>query len=235
MEAAARAKVGSFLLMSSVKAIGEEHTGNFNADAPPRPTTPHGRSKLAAEQAMFKLAIKHGVKAVALRLPMVYGPGVKGNVLRLLKSADMDKKLPFGRVVNQRSMVYVDNVVDAALCALEAPASAGKVYIVCDPRPYGTAELYTEICRAMGKKPLLRNVPVWALWVAAGVGDAAQAVLRRRMPVNSYAFVRIVGDLCFDSTKIKRDLGWSPKVSLEEGISKTVQWYRQGCPPAPPA
>jgi nucleoside-diphosphate-sugar epimerase len=235
VEAAARGGAEHFLLMSTVKAMGEEQAGQFDENSPPRPTTPYGRSKLAAEQAMFELAGKRGLHAVALRLPMVYGPGAKGNVLRLLEAAKAGKRLPFGRIANRRSMVYVGNVVDAALRAIQAPRSAGKVYIVCDADVYGTRELYVEICRAMGKGPLLRNVPLWVLRAAAKAGDAAEAILRRKMPIDSDVVTRIAGDLCFDGGRIGRELDWSPKVSLAEGISKTVQWYREGCPPTPPA
>jgi nucleoside-diphosphate-sugar epimerase len=235
LEAAERAGVKRFLLMSSVAAMGEEQTGHSDQSTSDHASTPYGRSKRAAEQVMFDLAGKCGIDAVALRPPIIYGPGAKGNVLSLLDAAYTDRRLPFGRISNQRSMVYVGTVIDAALRAIESPVSAGKTYIVCDARPYGTAELYSEICRAMGKPPLLRNVPVWLLTAAAMIGDVAEKLLHRKMPVDSYVVKRIVGDLCFDGSKIQQELGWSPKVSLEEGIQRTVQWYLQGCPPTPPA
>jgi nucleoside-diphosphate-sugar epimerase len=235
LQAAAKAGVKRFLLMSSVAAMGDDQGEHGSRGPLGQASTPYGRSKLAAEQVMFDFASKHGIQAVALRPPIIYGPGAKGNVLRLLEAAHADRRLPFGRIANQRSMVYVGTVIDAALRAMQSPVSAGKTYIVCDTRPYGTAELYTEICRAMGKPPLLRNVPVWLLRAAAGIGDAVERILHRKMPVNSYVVKRIVGDLCFDGSKIQQELDWSPKVPLEEGISKTVQWYRQGCPPTPPA
>jgi nucleoside-diphosphate-sugar epimerase len=235
LQAAAEAGAKRFLLMSSVAAMGDEEGGHDDHGPLDRPSTPYGRSKLAAEQVMFDFASKHDIDAMALRPPIIYGPGAKGNVLRLLEAAHAGRKLPFGRIVNQRSMVYVGTVIDAALRAMTSPASAGKIYIVCDAKPYGTAELYTEICRAMGQPPLMRNVPVWLLRAAARIGDAAEMVLRHRMPVDSYVVKRIVGDLCFDGSKIQQELEWAPKVSLAEGINKTVYWYRQGCPPTPPA
>jgi nucleoside-diphosphate-sugar epimerase len=170
---------------------------------------------------------------VALRLSMVYGPGNKGNVLKLIDAAEKNRKLPLGKVRNRRSMVYVGNVVAAALAAMEAPGAAGGVYLVCDERPYGSGELYASICRAMGKEPLLRNVPVSVLKLMGYAGSAASAVLRRPMPVDRDVIMRLTGDLCFSAQKIRRDTGFEPAVGLDEGIARTVEWYRAGCPPTP--
>lgn len=235
LTAAADSGATHFLLMSSVKAMGEEQTGAFDEDSPPQPQTPYGRSKLLAEQALLAVAAQRGMHAVVLRLPMVYGPGNKGNVLKLIEAADQGRRLPLGRVNNRRSMVYVGNVVEAALAAIRSERTGGQVYLVCDERPYGSGELYAAICRAMDKEPLLRNVPVWILKLMGRVGDAAKAILRRPMPVDSDIIGRLVGDLCFDCGKIHRDAGFSPSVGLDEGIAATVQWYRQGCGPTPPA
>ena len=233
LEAAGRAKVSRFLLMSTVKAMGEEQTGAFDESTAPHPTSPYGRSKLAAERAMLEMAEAKGIHAVVLRLPMVYGPGAKGNVLRLLEAGDRNRRLPFGSVENRRSMVYVENVIDAALLAIESAKSAGEVYLVCDERPYSTREVYTEICIAMGKEPLLRHVPVCALKLLGVCGDMVQFITHRPMPVNSGVIRRVTRDLYFSSEKIRCELGFTPKLGLAEGIRRTVKWYQQGCPPVP--
>lgn len=230
LAAAAQANVRHFLLMSTVKAMGEEEVGLFDENTAPSPTTPYGRSKLAAEQVVFELAEQYGIHASVTRLPMVYGPGAKGNVLRLLDAASRGKRLPVGTIDNRRSMVYVGNVVDAALAVLESPSSAGQVYLVCDERPYSTREFYSAICQAMGKGPLLRNVPLWLLKVMGRCGDLAGLILRRQMPVDSGVVRRIAGDLCFSAQKITEQVGFVPKVSLAEGIQETVRWHQQTLP-----
>ncbi len=228
--AAAEAGVTHFLLMSTVKAMGEEDEGVFDETSTPAPSTPYGRSKLAAEQAVFEFGKAHNMHACVTRLPMVYGPGAKGNVLRLLAAAGKNKRLPFGKVDNKRSMVYVGNVVDAALAVLGSPNSAGQVYLVCDQRPYSTREFYSAICKAMGKEPLLRNTPLWLLKAMGRCGDLAGWVLRRQMPVDTGVIRRIVGDLCFSAQKISEQVGFTPKVSLAEGAEATVHWYRENNP-----
>jgi len=232
---AADAGVERFLLMSSVKAMGEEEVGVFDETSPCRPASPYGRSKLAAEKLIFEMARRRSTDAVVLRLPMVYGPGNKGNMLRLLNAAARGKKLPLGRIHNKRSMVYVGNVVDAALAAVTSDAGAGEVFLVCDERPYSTRELYETIARAVADQPLLRNVPICLLKLMGLVGSIAETVLRRDMPVNRGVIQRLTGDLCFDSGKIHRMIDYTPTVGLTDGIAATVRWYEEGCPLTPPA
>jgi nucleoside-diphosphate-sugar epimerase len=228
LEAVAAAGARRFLLMSTVKAMGEEEAGEFDETTPPNPTTPYGHSKLAAEQMMFELAAARGIGATAMRLPMVYGPGAKGNVLRLLDAAAAGKRLPVGGIRNRRSMVYAENVVDASLLALESDSASGEVFLVCDQRPYSTAEVYSAICAAMGKPPLLRSVPLWVLKAAGTAGSVAETLLRRRMPINRDVVTRIAGDLCFSAEKIRKVLGYTPAVDIVEGMRRTVQWYLAG-------
>ncbi len=235
LQAARDGGVSHFLLMSTVKAMGEEDSGVFDENTPPKPTTPYGRSKLAAEKCVFEFGRENAMHTVALRLPMVYGPGAKGNVLRLLDAASKGRKLPFGAIRNQRSMVYVGNVVDAAIAALDHAESDGRVYLVCDAKPYGTRDIYSEICRSMGKGELLKNTPAWMLKMMGLCGDVLEFITRRDMPVNSGVIGRIAGDLCFSSDRISSELGFVPQVALPEGINRTVEWYQQGCPPTPPA
>lgn len=225
VEAAAAAGVRRILLASTVKAIGEETEGEFDERSPCRPSSPYGISKLEAEDLLLGLAETHGLHAVVLRLPMVYGPGNKGNVLRLLDAAAAGRRLPFGRIENRRSMAYAANVVAAALAALDSDRSRGQVYLVADAEPYSTRELYAAICRAMGKKPLLVGVPPSLLTALGRLGGWAEKLLGRPLPVNPEVVRRLTGDLRFRTEKIHRHLGFVPQVGLEEGIARTVAWY----------
>ncbi len=235
LAAAAAAGATRFLLMSSVKAMGEEEVGVFDETAECHPASPYGRSKLAAERLLFQRAGELGVHAVVLRLPMVYGPGNKGNMLRLLDAASHRKKLPLGAVANRRSMVYVGNVVDAVLTAIDADAANGEVFLVCDERPYSSRELYAAVSRRLAGEPLLRSIPVGVLKAMGLAGSVLQKLTGREMPVDRGAIRRLTGDLCFDNSKIRRVLGFQPRAGLDEGIAATVDWYQQGCPPTPPA
>lgn len=223
--AAAAAGARRFLLMSSVKAMGEERDGAFDESLPCRPTSPYGESKLEAERAILELAERRGLHATVLRLPMVYGPGNKGNMLRLLAAAAAGRKLPLGAVRNRRSLLFAGNAVAAALLALASDRARGRVYLVADGPPRSSGELYAAICEAMGRPPLLRAVPPALLRALGRAGGLAERVLGRELPVNPGVIRRLIGDLEVDIGRIRRELGFEPPTDFATGIRATVDWY----------
>jgi nucleoside-diphosphate-sugar epimerase len=229
LEAAAAAGATDFLFMSSVKAMGEKADGVLDEGTPPRPSTPYGRSKLEAEEVAIDAGNKLGLRVVVVRLPTVYGPGVTGNILRLLEAAHRGRRLPFGAIRNRRSMIFSGTAVEASLAALawlkDAPAGR-HVYLACDERAYSTAEVYAAMCRAMGRAPLLRSVPVPLLTKIGRAGDVVGRLLGRTMPIDSSLVARVAGDLEVSCAKLARDTGFRPTIDLDEGMRRTVAWYR---------
>ncbi len=135
-EEAAAASVGQLVLASTVKAVGEGNSTPWTEDTPPAPTDPYGMSKLEAERAVHDVARRRGTKAAVLRFPLVYGPGVQGNMLRLFALVDRGVPLPFGSVANRRSVLYVGNLVAAVRSVLET-SSRGRRNLLRQrwPRP----------------------------------------------------------------------------------------------------
>src|ERR1700674_4712723 len=111
---AAAGRVRRFVFLSSVKVHGEESGGRaFSETDMPRPEDAYGRSKLEAERSLREIAAGSGMELAVRRPPLVYGPGVKGNFLRLLGWVDSSWPLPLGAIENRRSLIYVGNLVDA--------------------------------------------------------------------------------------------------------------------------
>jgi nucleoside-diphosphate-sugar epimerase len=226
MEAVEKNNGTHFVFISSVKAMGEECVGVFNEDSPSNPSTPYGISKYHAEREVLAFGGRTGLQCVVLRLPMVYGPGNKGNMLSLLKKASAGKSLPFGAISNRRSMVYVDNVAEAIYATLNSPNSGGETYIVSDKMPYSTKELYEAIGQAFGMERPTYWVPPIFLRMMGWTGSLLEAVIRKPMPVNREMIQRIMGDLVFSSEKLHDELGFTPSYSLQQGIQETVDWYK---------
>jgi nucleoside-diphosphate-sugar epimerase len=216
---AAQAEVKRFIYVSSIKVNGEETNqwplpGSFSESDVPHPVDPYAISKWEAEQALWRIASETGLEVVVVRPPLVYGPGVRANFLRILHWVNRGLPLPLAGINNSRSLIGVDNLMDFLLCCLEHPLAAGEAFLVADGEDLSTPDLIRRLARAMGKPARLFPSPLWTLRLAAkAIGKAEE--LRR-----------LTGSLRVDSTKARTVLGWSPPLSIDEGIGKTVAWYK---------
>ncbi len=215
------------VFFSSVKAMGEESTACLDESAEASPETPYGQSKLAAERLVFESGKRTGMHVVCLRLPMVYGPGNKGNMFRMISAIDHGRFPPVAGVRNARSMVHVANVVDAALLAATRLAANSQSYIVTDVRPYSTGEIYEGICRALGKSVPRWSVPLPVLRAVAYTGDIIGRIQGKRWLFDSDALEKLTGDAWYSSEKISRELGYSPRTTFEDALPEMIAWYRE--------
>jgi nucleoside-diphosphate-sugar epimerase len=211
---AAEAGCKKFIFMSSVKVNGES-TGKrpFYAEDPLLAEDPYGVSKMKAEEKLRQICDASGMGWVVLRPTLVYGPGVKGNFIRLMKLVDRGVPLPFGAVRNRRSFIYVENLADAVRALAEKDEVRNEVFLVSDGQDVSTPCLIREMARAMGKRARLLNVPPGILEKLADLAGKHEEVRR------------LTGSLCVDIGKIKERLGWKAPFTLEEGIRETVGWF----------
>lgn len=215
---AARSGVRRFVFLSSVKVFGDTSpTGHpWRETDPPQPADAYGRSKLAAETALFALGRDTGMEVVVLRPPMVYGAGVKANFRTLLRAVELGLPLPLGAVTNRRSLVGLGNLGDMIIRCLDHPRAAGESYLVSDGTPLSTTDLLRTIARAFDTPPRLLPVP-------ARVLDGLFRVLGRHD-----LSARLLGDLEVDITKAGDQLGWVPPFPLDTGLREAVTAYRTG-------
>jgi len=228
LDAVRRGQVRRVVLASSVKAVGEDAPLPLDETHPARPTTPYGRSKLATEQLMHSEASRHGFAAVCLRFPLVYGPGQRGNLARMIAAIDRGRFPTPPANDNGRSMLHVENAVDALILAGSHPAAAGKTYFVTDTHAYSTRDVYDWIREALGKPPVRWAVPEWAFRVLAAGGDVSRRVLGRRIGFDSDAFQKLLGSATYRSDKIRRELGYRPERELPTSLPELIAEYRVG-------
>lgn len=216
-EQAAAAGVRRFVFLSSIKVNGEATDMRpFTRDDAPQPLDAYGISKREAEDALRRIGADSGMEIVILRPPLVYGPGVKGNFLRLLQAVARGTPLPLASISNQRSLVYVGNLVDAIIACMDAPAAAGKTFLVSDGEDVSTPVLIRKIAAALGRSPRLLPCPPALLRSVARLFGKEAAVMR------------LTGSLVVDNSALRRELGWQPRYSLDQGLNATAQWYHQG-------
>lgn len=226
LKAAAACGVRRFVFFSSVKAMGETTEACEDEDAIPTPRTPYGRSKLEAEQAVLEYE-GQGLETVCLRLPLVYGPGQKGNLMRMIAAVDRGWFPPLPEFGNRRSMVHVRNVIDAACLAAEHSAARGQRYIVTDAEHHTTREIYELIARALGRPVPSWRVPAAVLKRLAYAGDLGARLLGMPIGFDSDAITKLATSAWYSSGKISRELGYRPIVSFESALPELIAWYRK--------
>lgn len=210
--AAAAAGCRRLVFLSTVKVNGEvSQPGRpFRADDLPAPQDAYARSKLEAESGLQEVAAQTGMEVVIVRPPLVYGPGVKGNFLSMMRILRAGWPLPLGAVDNRRSLIAVDNLADLVLCCARHPAAAGQVFMAADGEDLSTTELLHRLGRALGRRPRLLPVPVGLLRTAAAMlGRSALAQ-------------RLCASLQVDAAPAGAQLGWSAPLAVDAALAATA-------------
>lgn len=211
LDAAVAAKVSRFVFVSSIKAVGERsRTGlPLSGLTTPAPEDAYGRSKLAAEQLVRERCEAAGIAWTIIRPPMVIGPGAKGNFPALVKLVRRGLPLPFRSIDNRRSIVFVDNLASAIVCACLAPGAADRILTIAD-QTLSTPALISGIAAATGASPRLVPFPPSILgWVAARLGRAGLAD-------------RLLGSLELDTADSLAALEWVPPIAPDDAFRQSL-------------
>ena len=211
---AARAGVRRFIFLSSIKVNGEatEIGYPYSADSVPAPQDPYGVTKMEAENGLRELSAGTSMEVVIIRPPLVYGPGVKANFSLMIRWLRKGIPLPLGGITtNQRSLVYVENLVDLIRVCIDHPKAENQTFLVSDDEDISTTLLLQRMSKALGcRTQLLRFSPSLIKFIAKLIGRPKIAD-------------RLCGSLQVDIRKTKELLGWKPKFSLDEGLRETVR------------
>ena len=208
LAAAARsAGIRRLVFISSIRAQSGPTSGHPLTEAdPPRPTDAYGRSKLAAEEAVRSAQVPFTI----LRPVLVYGPGVKGNLARLMQLAQSPWPLPFASFRNRRSLLSRQNLIAAIHFALQAQTTSGETYVVADPIPLTLAEIIVALREGEDRSPGLVPVP--------------PALMAKALKIFHLTDVwdRLGGDMVADPKKLLR-AGWLPPIETRAGLAAMVQ------------
>ncbi len=203
LELAQKAKqsgVKQFIFMSSVKVYGEESDTPYSETTKCEPMDDYGKSKLEAEKRLRELEDENFTVSI-LRTPIVYGKGVKANILNLVKLVDKVPVLPFGGIKNRRSMVYIGNLCDMIDRLCESKISG--TFLAGDDQPVSTTGLIKIIAKVRGRKVVLLNIPLFPQLLKT---------------VKPSFYKRLYESLEVNNSQTKKVLGFENRVSTEEGI-----------------
>jgi len=215
-ERAAACGVKRFVYVSSIKVNGEYTSPGhaFSESDSASPQDPYAISKWQAEQSLMEISVRTGMEVVILRPPLIYGPGVKANLLSLMRLINKGIPLPFGAIQNKRSLLYIGNLVDALLQCAHHEHAAGKTFLLSDAYAISTPELCRYIAQSLRRPLRLFNISPAFLSSLAGLVGKSSVVNR------------LTQSLEVDNSKICRDLSWSPPYSIEQGFGQTADWFR---------
>lgn len=213
---AAKHQVKRFLFLSSIKVNGEYTVKGspFTEESITQPEDPYGISKLYAEQYLQEISQNTALEVVIIRPPLVYGPEVKANFLKMLDLVGKGLPLPFGKVENSRNLVYIGNLVSALCTVVTHPNAANQTYLVADDDSLSLTQLMRLIGDEMNVKVRLLPIPVRLM--------ERLFKLLGRNNMNT----RLFGSLEVSNSKIKSQLAWVPPVNSTEGLRETVKWYQ---------
>lgn len=231
LEAAARSGVKRFIYVSSVKAMGEGGEFCLDESSLTEPVSPYGRAKLEAEGLVLEAGRKHGMHVCNLRLPLVYGRDNRGSIWRMIAAIDRGWFPPLPETGNKRSMVHVDDVIQALLLAADNPAARGHTYLVTDGQIYSTHQIYAGIRKALGRPAPRWIFPVILLRAAARMGDMARWIRGRSFVFDSGVLDKLTGSACYSCEKIKTELGYRPTRFLEDGLREMADEYKKTAGP----
>jgi nucleoside-diphosphate-sugar epimerase len=201
--AAARAGARRFVFLSSIRAqSGPVAQEILTEDLEPRPTDAYGRSKLDAERGLAGV----GLDWAALRPVLVYGPGVKGNMAALVKLAQLAVPLPLGGLAGRRSLLSVQNLVEAIDVVLRAGGPLRRPLIVADPEPLSIPEMVAALRKGLGRRPGLLPIPA--------------GLLGQVLRLSGYGeiYERVAGSLVASPAALMK-LGWKPPVATPDGLA----------------
>ncbi|WP_417624796.1 NAD-dependent epimerase/dehydratase family protein [Paremcibacter congregatus] len=220
LESAHKTGVKNFVFCSSIKAMGEGSIIPQKESDPELPITYYGKSKLAAEKLVLEaFSIPH---TSVFRPAMVYGPDNPGNLDRLIKAISKGLFPPWPKIQNKRSMVHVDDVVQAALLLADDTQANRQVYNITDGNYYSTSQIIEWIRIEFGYPLHKFSTPLSVLKFGAKFGDLVSLFIRRKLPLTSDNLDKLISSSAFDSSKIENDLGFRAKWSLKQAFPHII-------------
>jgi len=209
------AGVQRLVYISSIGVHGSTSETPINEQSAIHPDKAYAQSKWEAEEKLREIAQKSSVDITIVRPPLVYGPGVRGNFLRLLNWAYKRTPLPLASIDNRRSFIALDNLISALWACAQAPAAANNTFVFADAEVVSTSQLVRRMAQHLGRPGRLVPCSPKLLRTAAklvGRGEDAE---------------RLLGSLRVDPRKAVQTLGWKPAVSMDQGLARMCQWYLQ--------
>ena len=226
LSAAKMAGVKRFVFLSSIKATGDHPTRCLSEHDLVESIDGYGSARRTAEALVLRSGRDAGMHVCNLRPALVYGPGVKGNLAKMIAAIDRGRFPGVPETGNRRSMVHVDDLVQAMLAVSTMSSANNQTYHVTDGYAYSTRQIYEWMSLALGRPLAKVMLPALLLRTAARFGDVAQRVLKINIPLTSATVARLLDSACYSNDHLCKDIGFQPQYDLETSMEKIVSAWR---------
>ncbi len=225
-EAAARHGVRKVVYCSTCGVHGNVDHPPAGEEAPIQPADYYQQTKYNGE-VVAREFFQKGMKTTILRPAAIYGPGDPERFFMIYSRVAQGVFPMFGSGKTLYHPLYIDNLVDAFLLAQEEDKGLGQAYLIADEHFYPIEELVKRVAQAMNKPVKIPHYPVWPLVVAGHVCEK----LCKPFGITPPIFPRRVDwyrqNRAFKIDKAKAELGYAPKVGIDEGLKNTYLWYQE--------
>ena len=226
LEASAAARVRRFVHTSTVGVHGDVKNSPADENAPIVPSDIYQETKAEADAMARDFGRTHGLDVAIVRPGAIYGPG-ETRLLKVFRSIARGRYAVVGKGAAHYHLVYIDDLVDGFLLALDRPEAAGETFIIAGPHSLSQDDFAREVARATGGSVWPLHIPAWPIQRLGDVVEAICVPLGLDPPIHRRRVDFWVKNRSFSIEKARRLLGYEPKVDVTEGIERTARWYRE--------
>ena len=225
LQAATAAGVRRFVHCSTGGVHGHIANPPANEDAPFNPGDVYQETKLAAEQLARAFGSANDLDVVVARPIGIYGPGDQ-RFLRMFRGLARGRFPMIGSGQAFYHLTFIDDLVEGFRLCGSVPAAKGRTYLLAGPRYTTLEQLVQMVAKELNVAPPRLHLPVWPFWAAGLICEAICVPLRIEPPIYRRRVDFYTKSRAFDTSRARREIGFVPKVDLEEGIRRTARWYR---------
>jgi nucleoside-diphosphate-sugar epimerase len=226
LEAAERGGVKCVVHCSTGGVHGDVATPPANEDSPFNPGDVYQATKLEAEQVAREYGRTHPLEVVIARPIGIYGPG-DTRFLKMFRGLARGRFPVLGSGEVFYHLTYIDDLAEGFRLCGEVPAAAGRTYLLAGPRYTTLNQLIALVAKELDVEPPRWHLPVWPFWVVGLICEAVCVPLRIQPPLYRRRVDFYTKSRAFDTSRARTELGFCPQVDLDEGIRRTIAWYRQ--------
>ncbi len=226
LEAAVRERVRKVIYCSTCGVHGNVERPPADEDAPIAPADYYQATKYEAEVLVDEYA-RRGLATTIIRPAAIYGPGDPERFFMIFRRVAKGWFPMFGSGQTLYHPVYVDNLVDALMACMEAGVGDGGTYLIADQEYYSIEEIVQRVGRALGIDVRIRHFPVLPLVVLGHVVERACRPFRIAPPIFPRRVDWYRQNRAFDISRARQEIGYRPRIALDEGLRRTAEWYRE--------